>query len=535
MGASLHKPPPSPTSQQPAWTDDVWASAKDGSRRVFCNRSLNMGQVSSVGFDMDYTLAQYRSETFEGLAYQSTLDKLVKYFGYPSSLLDLEFDCTYMARGLVIDKLRGNILKVDRHKYVKVAQHGFRPLSREERLGAYHASTDREGFGEPDFVAIDTLFSLAEAYMFAQLVELKDEKEDSEELGVLAEKPYPQLYNDIRAAVDLCHRDGSLKQAVADNPEKYIHPDPGLRPMLEELRMSGKKTFVVTNSLWDFTTVVMNYLLEGKTGDQKDAAWLDLFDVVITGSRKPAFYRVGNPIFAVDPGTGQLSNTDDGTPMAMVGVEMPDAALAGAADGKVFQGGSFPVLHRILGVESGAEVLYVGDHIYGDILKSKKTLGWRTMLVVPELEDELKVASEQEDVGAALVSLRTKRDALEDQIQRIQWLLDRSKEASIAGGGGQSPRILAAAEQEEYTHQLEGLHAALAAARTEHTQRLGEFHAAFHPVWGSLMKTGYQNSQFASQVERFACLYSSHVGNLRFYSPNKSYRALQDEMPHDLL
>ena len=27
------------------------------------------------------------------------------------------------------------------------------------------------------------------------------------------------------------------------------------------------------------------------------------------------------------------------------------------------------------------QVLYVGDHIYGDILRSKKTLGWRTMLV----------------------------------------------------------------------------------------------------------------------------------------------------------
>ena len=32
----------------------------------------------------------------------------------------------------------------------------------------------------------------------------------------------------------------------------------------------------------------------------------------------------------------------------------------------------------------------MGDHIYGDILRSKKTLGWRTMLVVPELESELR-------------------------------------------------------------------------------------------------------------------------------------------------
>lgn len=33
----------------------------------------------------------------------------------------------------------------------------------------------------------------------------------------------------------------------------------------------------------------------------------------------------------------------------------------------------------------GKDVLYVGDHIFGDILKSKKIRGWRTFLVVPEL------------------------------------------------------------------------------------------------------------------------------------------------------
>ena len=33
----------------------------------------------------------------------------------------------------------------------------------------------------------------------------------------------------------------------------------------------------------------------------------------------------------------------------------------------------------------------MGDHIYGDILRSKKTLGWRTMLVVPELATELGI------------------------------------------------------------------------------------------------------------------------------------------------
>ena len=52
-------------------------------------------------------------------------------------LLDFEFDHKYMMRGLIIDKKRGNILKMDRHKYVKVAFHGFKKLSREERLATY--------------------------------------------------------------------------------------------------------------------------------------------------------------------------------------------------------------------------------------------------------------------------------------------------------------------------------------------------------------------------------------------------------------
>jgi hypothetical protein len=48
------------------------------------------------------------------------------------------------------------------------------------------------------------------------------------------------------------------------------------------------------------------------------------------------------------------------------------------------------------------------------------------------------------------------------------------------------------------------------------------------------MKTGYQNSRFSHQVERFACLYTSHVTNLCYYSPDKSYRTTEDFMPHEL-
>ena len=48
------------------------------------------------------------------------------------------------------------------------------------------------------------------------------------------------------------------------------------------------------------------------------------------------------------------------------------------------------------------QVLYIGDHIYGDVLSSKKKLGWRTMLVVPELEAELEILSSNKVTGPAV-------------------------------------------------------------------------------------------------------------------------------------
>lgn len=52
-----------------------------------------------------------------------------------------------------------------------------------------------------------------------QIVGMKD----TGKYPFLNSKPYKDVYRDIRGAVDLCHRDGSLKVEVASNPAKYIH------------------------------------------------------------------------------------------------------------------------------------------------------------------------------------------------------------------------------------------------------------------------------------------------------------------------
>ena len=57
-----------------------------------------------------------------------------------------------------------------RHKYVKLAFHGFRKMTREEKQAMYAQGTQRHSFDTDDFTTIDTLFSLAEAYLFMQVL-----------------------------------------------------------------------------------------------------------------------------------------------------------------------------------------------------------------------------------------------------------------------------------------------------------------------------------------------------------------------------
>jgi hypothetical protein len=68
------------------WSGRWWARPLDTRKQIFCNRSLNMKSIEAIGFDMDYTLAQYKPETFESLAYVGTIQKLVHDLNYPAEV-----------------------------------------------------------------------------------------------------------------------------------------------------------------------------------------------------------------------------------------------------------------------------------------------------------------------------------------------------------------------------------------------------------------------------------------------------------------
>ncbi|KAK6124533.1 hypothetical protein DH2020_041742 [Rehmannia glutinosa] len=532
----------------------VWSSPEGGQKidigkQIFCNRSLNMRNIVAVGFDMDYTLAQYKPETFESLAYEGTVKKLVNDLGYPTEM--------------------------DRHKYVKVAYHGFRELSKEDKVATYGSTLIRDAFDEPEYALIDTLFSLAEAYLFAQLVDFKDNNPgkipaDLEQFqqsigygfqGIISilrfVQCYSRMYKDVRAAVDLCHRDGTLKKMVAKDPKRYINEDSSIVPMLKMLRDSGRATFLVTNSLWDYTNIVMNFLCGPRAVDGSSALnfdWLRYFDVVITGSAKPSFFHDENRanLFQVDPESGMLLNTDNGTPMPQVdtSLRLPLKSLDKSC--QVFQGGNVGHLHKLLSIESSSQVLYVGDHIYGDILRSKKVLGWRTMLVVPELEKEVELLWTLRDTRKGLQLLRNERDHIEDKIHHLKWSL-RFDGVNVVN----KEEVLAELDKLQYVYVwlfLNGLSAVSSenifsesyvrllscqpqqeVARLSHQEAQRECHRKVRIVpCGMGTADEDRLSEFAAhQVERFACLYTSQVSNLSLYSPDKYYRPSEDFMPHE--
>ncbi|MEQ2172651.1 Cytosolic purine 5'-nucleotidase [Goodea atripinnis] len=65
--------------------------------RIFVNRSLAMEKIKCFGFDMDYTLAVYKSPEYESLGFELTVERLVS-IGYPQELLSFVYDPSFPTR-----------------------------------------------------------------------------------------------------------------------------------------------------------------------------------------------------------------------------------------------------------------------------------------------------------------------------------------------------------------------------------------------------------------------------------------------------
>lgn len=488
-------------------------------RRIFTNRDLDFDKVPVVGFDMDYTLARYRQDRLEALSLRATVAKLVAR-GWPEVLTEVQPDPEFATRGLLVDKRRGNLLKMDRHGYVGRVYHGRTVLDRPQRKAIYRSQ--RVGRERTRFSYVDTLFSLPEVTLYAAVVDLIDQQPAA--WGPGGPPDYATAWNAVRDAIDAAHQDDTIKSWIKADIAAYFDKDPDLAPTLHKLRSAGKKLFVLTNSFFPYTNAVMSYLLDGE--NEAYDGWARYFDWIIVGSRKPGFFTDSEPFWEIDPSTGAKSRKP----------------VAEPSKGRIYEGGNQMGLQRALGV-SPDEIIYVGDHIYGDIVRSKKTSGWRTVLIVEELEREMRVRADHRVALEEILSLSDLWERLSEEVSDQRYLLRglklldaqgvvaeqlrRGVTISLAEGEAELERIrLRAKERQERLRSHEDSIAQAVMLRS------GEVDRAFNRYWGSVFAERFDASFFGAQLENYACLYTSRVSNFMYVSPNRYFRAPHGAMPH---
>jgi HAD superfamily 5'-nucleotidase-like hydrolase len=468
-------------------------------RQVFVNRTLRLETIRHIGFDLDFTLADYAREPLEKATLELAIERLISGRGYPEAVREIELRPEFPRRGLLIDKRAGTVLRMNRHRYVGSAYLGRQRLGRSDMVKLYRHEPLRPASDR--FYHVDSLFELPETNLFSELVELKERRPS------LDLPDHPRLFDDVRHSIDWVHAEGELKARVLADPETYIPRDPEMILALLRLALGKRKLILLTNSDWLYADGVCSYLFDGAVPGLD--SWRQLFDLVIVSSAKPGFFR--------EERTFRRLHEEDGRELGSS--EAPKW-------GGVYAGGCLDGMMQLLNCR-GERVLYVGDHIYGDIVTSKRESTWRTLLIVRELEEEfhrnaeLTYEMEQlKDLKRRLAEAGHRMDQLYDVVTLYRRALEN---------GSDLPAEVLETIREFFTEIKDHHHNLLLRAG-----RLGDRVARnFNPYWGSFFKQGSSKTLFAHQMEAFSCLYTSRVSNLGLYGTNHYFRVIEDPMMHE--
>ncbi|VDP03962.1 unnamed protein product, partial [Heligmosomoides polygyrus] len=309
----------------------------------------------------------YKSPISEELAFNLSIKRLVD-IGYPREILGRQYRSNFVARNAWFDKRLGNLLKTDEHCNILTAFHGFTKREIRQQYPNKHVALE-----ESRIFVLNTVFNVPEALLLASLVDYFENQSTSyEKIGYKKKDTqqtilYSTIFEDCRRTIDWIHTVGDYKRIVCGNLQDYIAQDERAVAMMNVLSRSGKKLFLLTNSPWIYTDILMSFVMGSE--------WQQLFDVVIVDGNKPKWFLQDIPFKEVRSVTGKC----------LVGTH-----CGPFRKGDVYSAGCAAVFIQRMRL-AGKDILYVGDHIFGDVLKSKKTGGWRTLLIVPELERELRV------------------------------------------------------------------------------------------------------------------------------------------------
>jgi 5'-nucleotidase len=463
-------------------------------RRIFANRTLNLRSIRAVGYDMDYTLVHYRFRIWEERAY-ARLQELLVADGWPVG--HLRFDHDSVIRGLIVDSELGNLVKANRFGYVMRAAHGTRMMDFVEQREVYRHTPVQ--LSDPRFIFLNTLFSLSETCLYSQLVDLFD---DGQLPGV---NGYEDLFRKVRARMDETHIEGTLKAEIAADPARFIDLDPDATLALLDQKRAGKRLMLISNAEWEYARDIMTFAFDPFLGPGE--TWRDLFELVIVGARKPAFFSQKLPLFKVVDETEGL--------LAPVPGPIPGPGI--------YLGGDAAKIEEYLGL-SGSQILYVGDHVFADVHMSKASLRWRTALILRELEEELIAIEEISRVEEELSRLMAEKEDLEQH--HCSARLELQRRSQHYGGQSTRPTTEIQTDLDDLWARMEEIDKIVGPLAKQTAE-------AFSSRWGTPLRSGYDISHLARQVERSADIYTSRVSNFLFATPFAYLRAKRGSMPHD--
>ena len=281
-------------------------------------------------------------------------------------------------------------------------------------------------------------------------------------------------------------------------------PTPHLEEVIRNLKKSGKRLIFVSNSPFWYVDAGMRYVF--------GPSWRNEWDVIITSAGKPNFYTdTSRPFREVCHETRRLLFKE---------VEKFEP-------GKVYTEGCLKEMMRLMdwgrplhnhadsssasdefGITSGshdvatANVLYIGDSLFADLVDAKREYGWTTAAVTPEVGYEMEVQNQpdfilcQRSIELLLNALRLIQDELGTNLR-----------------------------SEEDLNVLNSLERMVSLWRDRETELLGN-------PFGSVFRARYQPSLFAASLRRYCDLYMTSVSALRNYSPQHRF---YPEQAHRLL
>ena len=483
-------------------------------RRVFVNRNLQDGR-HRLGRVRHGLHAGHLQPARDGRALDPRDGREARRARLPaSSCATIPYSIDFPIRGLLIDKRFGHILKMDRYK---VVHEGLPRPPRAREGGAPRALPRRRRSARPRRATTGSTRSTRSARRRStRRSSTRSSSTGSRVDYAQALHRHPRVHR--RGAP---RRHDPRRRSTADLP-RFVDRDRDARARRStSCAAPGKKLFLLTNSRWPYTEQD-----DDVPARRRDDRVPDAGGTTSTSSSsprtKPAFFQEQRPLMR-----------------ARRRRRSRPARAPARARQRSTRAATSHDLERALGV-TGDEVLYVGDHIYGDILRSQEgerlahgddhpgARGRGRSPTSPAARTSTRAESSRSGASELEDELRFYQARFKDLVAPHRARARASRTApSVAEARGRARRASSA-------RSTRPRRALRARRRRAPRHRAARSTSASTPTGARCSRRRTRRRASATQVEEYACLYTSRVSNFLAYSPQQYFRSPRDLLPHEL-